>query len=487
MVDRFGFKNHQCTFIPPNIMEEITLQKLDSRLQKQIENARKAVDKNPTYAIDIMTNIVTRNPNCLDARRLLRQAQQRSKKGKTKGFGKFLSKVTSIPFSMGSDSKIQKDPAKAMETAEQMLNSDPFNPVGHRMLGAAAAALELNETTVFAYEELTKIEPEDAEAVKSLMGAYIELGRTEDAIRIGDAAYRKHPSDDDIQTLIKKASVEQSINKGKWESDESFRDKLKDEDEAQKLELAGRAKTGDAGLRAQIEDSLKAVAGEPLNMNLYRDLAGNYRKLKDFDNALLWVGKARELDAGRADVNLERLTATLTREKMSAAIETVEAALEANPEDATAMANLAKLQAEEHAFRREQAENMVQRYPNEFGYRFELGELYLEDGEVDKAIKELQLGQRAPKVRVSALILLGKAYKQKGFSDLAAEQLNTAKAEIPGMTDQKKDVLYELGSAYEQQGDMDKAMVEFKALYGADISYRDVAQKIDDFYTKKNS
>lgn len=468
-------------------MEEIALQKLDTRLQKQIENARKAVDKNPTYAIDIMSNIVARNPNCLDARKILRQAQQRSKNGKTKGFGKFLSKVTSIPFSMGADSKVQKDPAKAMEGAEQLLTSDPFNPIGHRMLGAAAEALELNETAAFAYEELNKIEPDDAEAIKSLMLAYITLGRSEDAIRIGDAAYRKHPADDEIQSLIKKASVEQSINKGKWENDDSFRDKLKDEEESQKLEQAGRAKTGDAGLRSLIADALKAVEEEPLNMNLYRDLASNYRKLNDFDNALLWVSKARELDAGRADVNLERLSVTLTREKMSAAIEAVEATLEANSEDTAAKAELEKLQTEEHAFRRDQAESLVQRYPNEFGYRFELGELYYDDGEIDKAIKELQLAQRSPKVRVSALILLGKAYKQKGFSDLAAEQLNTAKAEIPGMTEQKKDVLYELGSAYEQQGDIDKAMAEFKALYGADISYRDVAQKIDDFYTKKNN
>ena len=88
-------------------------------------------------------------------------------------------------------------------------------------------------------------------------------------------------------------------------------------------------------------------------------------------------------------------------------------------------------------------------------------------------------------MRIDALILLGKAYKVKGFSDLAAEQLNLAKSEISGITEQKKDVLYELGSCYEQQGDMDKAMVEFKALYGADISYRDVSQKIDDFYSQK--
>ncbi len=467
-------------------MEEVALQDLDPRLQKQIENARKAVDKNPTYAVDILVNIVNRNLGCLDARKILRKAQQRSKGAKSKGFGKFLSKVTSLPFSMGSDAKVKKDPVKAMESAEQMLSADPYNPVPHRLLGAAAEALELNETAAFAYEELRKVEPDNMENVKALMNAYIRIGRTEDAIRIGDAAFRKNPADDELQNLIKKASVEQSIDKGRWEEEKSFRDKLKDEDEAQKLEQASRAKTGESGLRSLIQDALAAVAEEPNNINFYRDLASNYRKLGEYDNALEWVGKARQLDSGRADVNLERLVGTLTREKMEKAIAEQEAALEADPANATIQVELEKLRAEERHFRLQQAESLVQRYPNEFGYRFELGELYLQDGEVDKAIKELQLAQRSPKVRVSALILLGKAYKEKGFADLAAEQLNTAKSEIPGMNEQKKDVLYELGSAYEQQGDLEKAMIEFKALYGADISYRDVAQKIDDFYSKKN-
>ncbi|MDP4880027.1 MAG: hypothetical protein NWR36_09090, partial [Opitutales bacterium] len=294
-------------------MEEVALQDLDTRLQKQIENARKAIDKNPTYAIDILINIVGRNPNCLDARKFLRQAQQRSKQGKSKGLGKFITKMTSIPFSMGGDSKVKKDPAKAMESAEQMLGADPYNPVAHRLLGAAAEAMELSETAAFAYEELRKIEPDNSENVKALMRAYITLGKSDEAIRIGDAAYKKNPADDEIQGLIKKASVEQSINKGKWEDDKGFRDKLKDEEEANKLEQAGRAKTGDAGLRSMISEVLEAVADQPDNMNHYRDLASYYRKLKEFDNALLWVGKARQLDAGRADVNLERLTVSLTR------------------------------------------------------------------------------------------------------------------------------------------------------------------------------
>jgi tetratricopeptide (TPR) repeat protein len=466
-------------------MEEILLKDLDSRLQKQIENARKAIDKNPGYAVDILSNISSRNPGCLDVRKILRQAQQRALKGKSKGLVGLLSKVTKIPFSIGNDSKIKKDPEKAMESAEQMLRANTENVAAHKMLGMAAEALELYSTAAFAYDSIRQIEPKNAENIKALMSIYITIGDSEEAIRIGEAAYRVNPADDEIQALIKKASVEQTMEKGRWEEDKSFRDKLKDEGESQKLEQASRAKTGESGLRSLIEESKKSVAEEPENMNHYRDIASHYRKLGEYDNALEWVGKARELEAGRADVNLERLVGTLKREKMQKAIAEIEARLEENPYDAEAQKSLEQLRVEERTFRLEQCESLVQRYPNEYSYRYELGELYFEDEKTDDAIKQLQMAQRSPKVRIAALILLGKAYLQKGFHDLAAEQLTTAKNEISGMTENKKDVLYQLGTAYEKQGDMDKAMAEFKTLYGADISYRDVSSKIDEFYSSK--
>ena len=205
------------------------------------------------------------------------------------------------------------------------------------------------------------------------MSVYIQTGQSEEAIRIGEAAYRANPADDEVQALIKKASVEQTMEKGRWEEDKSFRDKLKDEDESQKLEQAGRAKTGESGLRALIEEAKKGVEAEPHNMNFYREIASNYRKLEDYDSALEWVGKARQLEAGRADVNLERLVGTLKREKMQKAILVVEKRLESNPQDASAQAELEKLRAEERAFRLEQCEGLVQRYPNEYSYRYELG------------------------------------------------------------------------------------------------------------------
>ena len=302
-------------------MEEIALTDLDTRVQKQIENAQKAVDRNPGYAVDILSNILVRHPGCLDARRVLHKAQQRAKSGKSKGLGGLLQKLTGL--ASGGDAKVKKDPEKALDSAEQMLTANPANPAGYKLLGAAAEALELKETTAFAYEELHALDKSNTEHAKSLMRAYIEIGKTKEAVEVGDLAYRANPSDDEVQALIRQASVAQTMEKGKWEEDKSFRSKLKDEGESQKLEQASRAKTGESGLRSLIEDAKKAVEEEPESINHYRELANNYRKLGEYDNALEWVEKARKLESGRADVNLERLVGTLKREKMQKGIEAV--------------------------------------------------------------------------------------------------------------------------------------------------------------------
>jgi len=42
----------------------------------------------------------------------------------------------------------------------------------------------------------------------------------------------------------------------------------------------------------------------------------------------------------------------------------------------------------------------------------------------------------------------------------------------------KKELLYNLGSAYEAMGDPEKAVAAFKEIFKVDISYRDVREKI---------
>ena len=133
----------------------------------------------------------------------------------------------------------------------------------------------------------------------------------------------------------------------------------------------------------------------------------------------------------------------------------------------------------------ENARVMVDRYPNDFNYRYIYGQLLFDDGKLDDAIMQFQLSQRNPKVRLQSLLGLGRAFILGQKYDLAVDQLETAKKEAKLMNDSKKEIIYELATAYEKMGEAEKAFNQFKEIYSADISYKDVAKKINDYYESK--
>ncbi len=127
---------------------------------------------------------------------------------------------------------------------------------------------------------------------------------------------------------------------------------------------------------------------------------------------------------------------------------------------------------------------MVERYPNDYAYRHELGLLLLGRNRLDEAIQQLQIAQRNPKLRQSALLGLGKAFLAGRKFDLAVEQLQLAQSELLVMNDLRKEVIYTLGGAFESAGKAKEAIDEYKLIYTADSSYRDVSARINAFYDK---
>jgi hypothetical protein len=48
--------------------------------------------------------------------------------------------------------------------------------------------------------------------------------------------------------------------------------------------------------------------------------------------------------------------------------------------------------------------------------------------------------------------------------------------------EEKKDLVYTLGCVYEKMTKKEDAIEQFKLIYEVDMGYRDVAQKVDDYY-----
>jgi tetratricopeptide (TPR) repeat protein len=65
---------------------------------------------------------------------------------------------------------------------------------------------------------------------------------------------------------------------------------------------------------------------------------------------------------------------------------------------------------------------------------------------------------------------------------MAARKFQEAIKEKVGLDDEKKELHYQLGSVLEKMGRKEEAIEQFKLIYESDISYKDVAAKVDAYY-----
>lgn len=212
-------------------MPEQSVASLEPRLQKQVESARVAFERgNYDYTIELAREVLAAAPGCLPVRKLQRAARLKNEGGAKGGFfGKALGSVSTAPFLLSGSVALAKDPLKALENAQRILEADPHSAAGLRLLGNAALALEWPETAVFAFDALRESAPQDVAALIALGRAHVMAGRSDAAVQCAQAALALEPINGAAQALLKDASVAQSLQRGRWEESGDFRAKLRND------------------------------------------------------------------------------------------------------------------------------------------------------------------------------------------------------------------------------------------------------------------
>lgn len=461
-------------------MPEIAVTSLPLRLQKQFENARTAVARdNADYAINICLDILDQHPGCLGVRRLLRATQLKVFRGRNRLLARTRGAFAAARATMQGRPQLAREPARVLGYAERALCADPTNVTALRLLADAAVLLELGETATFALESVIEQAGENRADLVRLADALVVAGRSPEALAVAERLLRNQPGDPQLVELVKRASVEQSIAAGRWDSNSgTYRDKLRDEQRAVSLEQAEKIVSSAEMAARLVNEAIARIAQEPDNLNHYRTVVAGCQTLGRFDDALEWLGKARARPNGGGDPTLEKLESELRiarlQQQLDDRVKAVAIAggrVQEDPE-------VARLRVELSQRRIEALRSMVERFPNELGQRFELGRLYQQTGDTDLAIQQFQAAQRSPALRVQSIAALGSCFMAKGLHDLAAEQLRTAKQEMEGFEEPKKEVVYQLGLCLEALGHGDEALAEFKTIYAVDIGFRDVAERV---------
>jgi len=466
-------------------MPEKTFSQISRPLRDQYEKGKAALDRrNYEYAIAIFTAILEQDPAFFDCRQLLRVSQHKKAEGGSGGgfFKKMMSGASSSPLLAKGHVALRNSPLEALKIAEQILNSDHLSAQGHKLLADAALAAELPKTAVLSLEVLAKNSPKDQDFQRLLGRAYAEAGQPGKAEQVFAELVRLNPNDGRLRDELKDMSARKTLSEGGYdalsEGKGSYRDILKDKDQAVALEQENRqVKDEDTAARLILEKEAQ-LANEPKNLKLLRTIGELYTQKKDFDRALEAYNRIIALE-GTSDASLQKTISELTARKFDHAL------AQLNPQAPDFAGQTARIKAERDAFLLADCKDRAERYPTDLLIRFELGQLYFQAGQIGEAIKEFQKAQNNPNKRIQSLGFLGQCFAQRKMFDLAAKTLEKAVAEKPVFDEEKMDLVYALGSVLEKMGKPAEAIEQFKQIYEINAEFKDVGKKVDDFYASQ--
>ena len=441
---------------------------------------------NVEYALTLFQQALQREPSFFDCRKALRAAQftKAGGGGGTSFFRKVLSGASSSPQMAKAQMALRNSPAEALVAIEQVLNGDPNSAAAHKLVAEAALALELPKTAVLSLEILYKNSPTNKSVVMQLATALAAAGDSARAERLLGELHRAHPNDAEVSQAQKNLSAQRTLTEGGYskiaDGKGSFRDALRDQDEAASLEQEKRVVKTEDGAERLIREYEQRLQTETDNHRLLRSLAELYTQKKRFDEALACYTRLKATDLG-ADASLDRAMAETTLRKLDHEIKQLD------PQAPDQAEQMARLSAEKQVFQITECQQRVEKYPTDLSIRFEMGVLYFRAGRVSEAIQEFQKSQSNPQRRIESLLYLGRCFVQRGIHDLAIRTFQNAIKEKVLFDDEKKELIYALGCALEKAGKKEEAIEQFKQIYEVDIGYLDVSAKIDAYYAGPQS
>jgi len=436
--------------------------------------------ENYDYAVDLLTQVLDKEPTFYEGRKALRTAQSHKAGGGSGFFKKAWSSASASPLVAKGQLALRRNPVEALQIGEQILNSDPTSGPGHRLISEAAIAMDMPRTALMSLDVLYRNSPKDKHIAIQYANMLAETGEAQRAERILMEAQRANPNDPEFNQALKDLSARKTLSEGGYDAladgKGSYRDILRNEGEAKSLEQANRAQRTEDQAQNLIGEYEARLATEPNNVKLLRNIAELYMQKKQFELALQFYQKIKSTDAGAGDATIDAAIALTKTRQFEYQIEQ----LDATAPDYTE--RVAQINADKQAFRIAECQKRVEKFPTDLVIRYEMGVLYFQAGRIGEAIQEFQKAKTNPNKKLAAMNYLAQCFAKRKMFDLAAKTFQEAIKEKQVFDEEKKELIYNLGTVLEAMEKKEEAIEQFKLLYEVDIGYKDVGAKVDKYY-----
>jgi tetratricopeptide (TPR) repeat protein len=255
--------------------------------------------RNFDYAISLLQEILKQEPEFLTGRQLLRRAEIIKKKPAKREFFKVSTAAISL---VNAQRELKKDPKRAVEMIEKILESQPYHRQANLVLKEAAMAAGWPETAVFALKTLLEENGRDLKVLRELGRLCQELGDSEQEVEIYHRLSAIDPLDAEAARLARDASARASMKSGGWTHAESSRDLIKEPKTTDPgiapttSDLLQQRPERETGAQAEslVEDARQRSGRDPTDLRLRFDLGERLVEAGRFREALPELQRARQ-------------------------------------------------------------------------------------------------------------------------------------------------------------------------------------------------
>ena len=430
---------------------------------------------NYDYAVELYREVLRLSPDYANARVLLRGTERRrlAERGSSivatlvnriKGFWPLLK------------ARLHgKSPAKQLECCEDCLETNPSRIGALMMAGRAAAAAGYNESAIAIFKDVLSLRANHKKALRALAEAFEQAGQIKEALAALLRLAPMVPTDRELQMRIKNLQATQHMQTTGMDHAETFRDLIRDQEVAK--ESVRRLESLEERRAREIAQARQAVEQDPANTTKITHLALLYRREGDPNSAfkVLKAGHERMPD----DYEIREQLGELQLQMYDAAVSRIEQQLQQDPDNQALKDKKQDLLTRRKKYAVHEYGWRVERHPTDYGLRMQLGKALLEVGDYNGAIAAFQNAAKDSKLQLEACCMLGRCFAAKNQFDLTFEQLHRAAAMHPRLDETGLEINYLMADALDRMGDREQALKLYKKIYASDISFRDVAEKVE--------
>ena len=459
-------------------------------ISKQYEKAGEAVERgNDDYAIQLLQDVLSIRPDHLDSRKMLRNTVRKKfrKAGvKSAGFAAYVKGIAPL-VKMGV-STLMKKHDQAMIEGERFLTFDPDNKLALTMLGKSAGKLaNCKVTAIWVFQSILEKDPTDTKALKTLGQFFEDIDDVLKATECYERILQIRPADRDMELKLRDLAARKTIKAGWDKAGEkgAFKNILRDTNQMEDRSGEEQLIRTDDDLSRNIERVKGDIEKEPDNKQYVIQLGDLYRRGKEYDASRQQYMEAKQLD--ERDFSIDERLGDLKIEIFNDQIDQLEESIRKGTADESGSQRLKEIVAERDTFSTEEFKKRIAQRPTDLPLRYRLGMLLYNAGNIDDALAEFQQAVKSPQHKRTALTYCGMCLFKKNMHDMAVQMFENALEGSIVVGREEMNLLYNLGVAAEKLGDFKKAEDSYKKIFNADINFRDVKDKIEALYKKRQA